>query len=143
MAYIRPAIGPQRIHAAFQAQRRILANVVLEDLAVVADLLDRLVGKVGAETELLAHVAAGAQKALDRRLVALEHFIDVLRVDAHLLGLDQRIEHPLGDGEPLIIATAHHRAQRLLGNQLGQDDVIVRILGIDRTDRGQAEASVV
>ena len=34
---------------------------------------------------------------------------------------------PVNDVEPLVVALAHHRAQRLLGDDLGEHDVVVRV----------------
>ena len=58
---------------------------------------------------------------------ALREAADVLRVDPELLGLDRRAKDPVHDLEPLIVAEAHDRSDRLLRNAIGKDDVVVRI----------------
>ena len=47
--------------------------------------------------------------------------------DAELLGVDHGVVRPLHDVEPLVVAVAHRRAERLLGDDLRQDDVVVGI----------------
>ncbi len=47
-------------------------------------------------------------------------------------GVEQRVIGPLDDVEPLVVALAHRRAERLLGDDLRQHDVVVR--------RGQRQA---
>src|SRR5688572_871372 len=122
------ALAPQAVRAARQLQRRLGSHVALEDLAVVAHRLDRAIGPVLVEAEQLAGVFTGAEDALHHRILALGfHLVDVGLRDAVFLGLDQREHHPLGDSEELIIAAAHGRAERLLGDQLGQDHVVLGI----------------
>ena len=66
------------------------------------------------------------------------HLVDVGLRDAVLLGLDQREDHPLGDGEELVVAAAHGRAERLLGDQLGQDHVVFGVARFLVAHRRQA-----
>ena len=51
------------------------------------------------------------------------------------LGVQQREVGPLDDVEPLVVALAHGRSERLLGDDLGQHDMVVR--------RGQRQADAV
>src|SRR6516225_4162032 len=99
--------------------------MAFEDLAVIADHLDCVVGPFLVETERLAHAGGDAKHALDAGILALRHFVDVLLGDASLLGLEQRIDDPVDDVVPLLVAMAHDRGQRLLRDALGQDNVIV------------------
>ena len=67
-AYCRPPL----VHSAFRP-RAILSgepwpDVPLEDLAVVADMLDDAIGPVLGQAELLAVIAFGAEQALDVRI---------------------------------------------------------------------------
>ena len=53
--------------------------------------------------------------------------VDVGLGDAELLGVDHGEMHPLHDVEPLVVAVAHRRAERLLRDDLRQHDVVVRL----------------
>ena len=55
-----------------------------------------------------------------------------------LLGLDHREQRPLDDVEPLVVAVAHHRPERLLRDDLGQDHVVGRVLGARPAHRHEA-----
>ena len=70
------------------------------------------------QAQLLAIIAIGADEALDVGIGRLDHFVDVLLRDVHLFGVNQRVQDPLGDIEPLVIPVADHRPQRLLRNDL-------------------------
>ncbi|MNE28118.1 hypothetical protein D3C80_1215480 [compost metagenome] len=48
------------------------------------------------------------------------------------------MDHPAHDGQPLVVAAAHQRAQRLLGDQVRQDGVLLGVLGFLGAYRGQA-----
>src|SRR5690242_21840801 len=85
---LQAAVLPQRIQAALDLERRPHADVALEALAVIADLLDDVVGPLLVDAERLAHPGRHAEQTLDAGIVALQHFVDVLRGDAVLLGLD-------------------------------------------------------
>ena len=65
------------------------------------------------------------------------HLLDIRLRDAELLGVEQREMHPLHDVEPLVVALAHDRAERLLGDDLRQHDVIV---GVGERQAGGVEA---
>src|SRR5512138_2919447 len=63
-----------RVEAALEADRRAGADELLEDLAVVADLLDDVVGPLVVEPQHLAHVPLGAEEPVDVRIAgALGH----------------------------------------------------------------------
>src|SRR6516162_847569 len=76
------AFAPQVVETTRDLERRALANVLVEDLAVVPDLLDDVVDPLLVDTERLAHAGGDAEDALDGGVVALQHLIDVLRRDA-------------------------------------------------------------
>src|SRR6056297_1528031 len=59
------AIGPLRVQAARQTNRGILADVLLEHLAIVATNRDCTLGPVSVEADHLAKVALGAKQAVD------------------------------------------------------------------------------
>src|SRR5260221_14758982 len=84
----QPALGPQIVETALELERRILADIAVEDLAVIADQLDDVVGPFLVETDRLAHARRHAEDALDVGIVGLELLVDILRGDAVLLGLD-------------------------------------------------------
>src|SRR3954464_11262242 len=114
----------------------------LEDLAIVSDLLDRLIGPVGGEAIFLAEIVADAEQTLDLRYLALLHLVDIrLRDaeffggdqreegpahdvrrprDAEFFGGDQREEGPAHDVRPLAVVLAHDRSDRPRGEELGQ-----------------------
>src|ERR1700686_3113308 len=74
----QPALGPQIIVAAFELQRRAETEIAVEDLAVIADRLDFVVGPFLVEPQGLAHAGRGAKHALDVRRLALRHLVEVL-----------------------------------------------------------------
>ena len=71
IAYISPPLRPQIVEAAIQLQRRLGADIALEDLAVIADRLDRVIGPFLVETERLAHAGGRAEHPLDVGVLAL------------------------------------------------------------------------
>src|SRR5262249_58246207 len=46
---------------------------------------------------------------------------------AGLLGIEHGLERPVGEVEAVVVAMARQRPQRFLGNDLGQNDVVVGI----------------
>src|SRR5436305_2826153 len=119
----QPALGPQIVVAAFELQRRAKTEIAVEYLAVIANQFDGVVGPLLVEPERLAHARSGAEHALDGRIVALEHIVDISLVDAALLALDQGIDDPIDNIVPLLVAVPHDRGQRLLRDALRHDDV--------------------
>src|SRR5215467_4476679 len=59
------ALGPQRVQAARDLERRVLSDVALEHLAVVPDMLDDAVDPVLGEAELLAERVLRPEQAAD------------------------------------------------------------------------------
>src|SRR5687768_12944788 len=89
------ALGPQRVLAPLQRERRVDPDRAVVDLCVVADLLDDVDDEVGLEVEAWVEhsvvlTAGTAEEPEDVGVVALEHLIDVVARDAELLGLDRR-----------------------------------------------------
>src|SRR6478735_155534 len=72
-----PALCPERVGTALHAQSRPGADITFEDLAVIADPLDRAIGPTRVEAESLAHIAGDAEQALDLRVRALLHLVDI------------------------------------------------------------------
>ena len=135
-AYIRPPLFQRLLTP---RGRPSGVDVARPDLAVVADRLDGLDHPVLIEADGLAHARRGAEDALDVGVGGgLGHLFDVGLRDAVLLGLEQREHGPLDDVGPLLVALRHGWSQRLLGDDLGQDDVVVGVLGVVLADRGQA-----
>src|SRR2546423_14425859 len=102
----QPAVFPQPVLPAREAKPRAFPEVALEDLAVVSDLLDRLVGPVGRKAGLLSEIVADAEQALDLRHLALEHLIDIGLCHTKLLGSNQREECPAHHVCPLAAVLA-------------------------------------
>src|SRR5262249_37282297 len=88
------ALGPQRVQAARDLERRALPDVALEHLAVITDVLEDTVGPVLGEAELLAEIALGTEQALDVGIVGLEVLVDVRLADADLPGIHHAQMHP-------------------------------------------------
>src|SRR5882672_1009000 len=105
----QPALGPQIVVAALDFERRAEPEMLVEDLAVIADRLDRVVRPFLVEAQRLAHAGRGAQHALDVGRLALRHLVEVLLGDALFLGLEQRIDDPVDDVVPFLVAVAHDR----------------------------------
>src|SRR5688572_25487657 len=129
---------PQIVGSAREVERRLLADVAREDLAVVARGLEGPHHPVLVEAQQLARVLGGAQDAHHDRVLAGLHLVDVVLVDAVLLGLDEPEDHPLGDGLELVVAAPHRGGERLLGDELRQDHVLLRVLRVLVADRGEA-----
>src|SRR5262249_3146270 len=66
------ALGPERVEAALDLERRALADVALEHFAVVAHVFDDARGPILGQPELFAVIALGADKLLDIRIVRAE-----------------------------------------------------------------------
>src|SRR5690606_21300796 len=80
------------------------------------------------EAHALADVARGADQSLDRRILALGlQLVDAGRRHAVLFGFDQAEQRPLDDVVELPVAAPHQRAERLLGDRLGEDHVVVLV----------------
>src|SRR5476649_804104 len=108
---LQAAFLPQLVQAAVDLEDRARADIALEALAVVTDQLDDVVDPLLVEPERLAHARGDAEDALDRGIVTLQHLVDVLGVDAVLLGLDHRVLHQADDVAPLVVAMAEGRCQ--------------------------------
>src|SRR5213078_4549723 len=94
------ALAPQVVGAARQLQYRLRADVALEDLAIVADRLDRAIRPILVETEQLAGVFRRAEDALHDRVLAVRLLlVDVGLREAVFLGFDQRVNDPLDVGK--------------------------------------------
>src|SRR6266851_5621349 len=88
---------PQIVEAALEFELGILAEVAVEDLAVIADQLDLVIGPFLVEPERLTHARGDAEHALDVGIVALRHVVDVFRRNLLFFRLDQRVDDPADD----------------------------------------------
>src|SRR3954452_9459769 len=70
---------PELVHAARDLQLRLLADVALIHLAVIADVADDANGPVLGQAELLAVIAFSADQPHHFRLLRLHGFLNVLR----------------------------------------------------------------
>src|SRR4029077_2456365 len=75
------ALGPQIVEPAFELERRSEAEMLVEDLAVIADQLDLVVGPLLVEPQIFAHARGDAEHALDVGVVGFGHVIDILLSD--------------------------------------------------------------
>src|SRR5580658_4923205 len=75
-AYRKPvlqaALGPQRVEAARYLERRTLADIALESVAVIADSLDDAISPIVAEPERRAKLALDTEKPADFRIGGLQ-----------------------------------------------------------------------
>src|SRR3954452_18108479 len=83
---LEATFGPQRVEAARDLQRRALPDVLLEDLAVISDMLDDPVAPVLGQPELLAVIAFGPEQALHIRIGGFHLLVDIRLGHAQLLG---------------------------------------------------------
>src|SRR4029077_8215351 len=111
---LQPALVPQRVQPARDLHREALPDVALERFAVIADVLDDAIGPVVGEAERLAVLALAAEEALDVGVVRFLLVVDVALRDAELLGVDHGEMRPFDDVEPLVVAVADGRSERLL-----------------------------
>src|SRR3546814_4058230 len=104
-------------------------------------LLDDVVAPLVVDAQHLTHAAFHAEQAPDFRVLrGFDHLVDVLGGDAVFLGEDQRIQGPADDVAPLVVALAHQRNQRLLGDDPRQDDVILGV--VERRAHGRQPGSI-
>src|SRR5919205_4168777 len=115
------ALAPKLVQAASEMKRRFLADITLEALAVVTDLLDDLVRPIWIDLELLAHIAFDPEHPANFRVRALcLDLVHVLGSDAELLGNDHGVQRPANDIAPLVIAMTYQWPERLLGDDFRQ-----------------------
>src|SRR5216683_1446865 len=101
-----PALGPQPVETAADAELRACPHIALETLAVIAHLPDDAHHPVLGEAELLAIGAFGADQPPDLGLVRFQRLVDILGGHAEFLGVDHREVDPFDDVEPLVVAMA-------------------------------------
>src|SRR3954468_20797598 len=68
-------LAPGRVQAAIEFQRACLADIALEDFAVIPYRLDRLRHPLVVEAEPRSEVPGAAEQTLDGRHVGFGHFI--------------------------------------------------------------------
>src|SRR5579884_3058953 len=120
-----PSLGPKRIQAACDLERRALPDIAVEDFAIIADQLDDAVDPVLGQSELLAEISLSPKQTFYFRILGFHLLFNIFLIDVQLLGIKHREMHPFDDVEPLVVALAHERPQRLLGNDLRQYDVVI------------------
>ena len=100
--------------------------------AVIADLADDAGGPCRIELEVGAHLALDAEESADLWATGgIAEARNIGRRHAKLLRVDHGEQRPADDVEPFVTALAHHRAERLLGDYLGEHDMGVRVLEPD------------
>src|SRR4029450_10535132 len=75
---LQAALGPELVQATVDLEQGVLADIAVEALAVVTDLLDDVVDPLLVDAERLAHARRDTEDALDGGILALQHLIDVL-----------------------------------------------------------------
>src|SRR5262245_61493688 len=110
------ALVPEVVQATGDTELGAGADIAVEGFTVVADMLDDTHYPVLGEAELFAEIAVGTKHALEIRFVGLDHLVDILLGDAQFLGIEHGKQRPFDNVEPLVVAMAHHRAERLLGD---------------------------
>src|ERR1700751_3763760 len=103
---------PERIQAARDAQSRLCSNVSLIDFAIVAYRPNGTCGPIMLKAELLAELTFAPDQAPDVGIGRFQRIVDRDRLDAELLGIDQRVERPFDQIEPLVVALSYHRPER-------------------------------
>src|SRR6476660_5731072 len=121
---LQAALGPQSVETAHDLQRRALADVALENLAVIADVLDDAIDPVVGEPERLAILTFGAEHPPGLRIVGLQFLVDIGLGHAEFLGVDHGEMRPAHNVRPLAVAMADRRRERFLGNDFRQHDVV-------------------
>src|SRR6516164_3738101 len=124
---LQSAFAPEPVQAPIDPQSRTRANVALENLSVIADRANDLDREIVVEAEAVAEIALYAQQPLDIRIAGVEFLFDIGLGNSRLFSIEQREVHPLDDCEPLRIALAHRRAQRLFGYYFGQHGVVLGV----------------
>eukprot|EP01026_Neomeris_dumetosa_P064533 TRINITY_DN6151_c0_g1_i2.p2 TRINITY_DN6151_c0_g1~~TRINITY_DN6151_c0_g1_i2.p2 ORF type:complete len:260 (+),score=23.37 TRINITY_DN6151_c0_g1_i2:269-1048(+) len=125
------ALRPELVDAPRQLQRRVRTNIAVEGLAVIADALDDVIGELLVEPELLAEIRLLAEHPKHFRIGRAGHLVDIRLGDAKLFGDDHGVQRPADDIAELVVAMTGHRAERLLGDDLRQDHVGIRIGQLD------------
>src|SRR5262245_24600906 len=120
-------LAPELVQPSRYRQPGVRSEISLEHFTIVADERDGTHHPVSGEAKLLAIVAFAADESPDAGVLRFHSFFDSLRAHAKLLGIDHGEVRPLDDVEPLVIALANHRPQRLLGDDIRQNDVTLGI----------------
>src|SRR5690349_1042987 len=118
------ALAPQSVDATPEFERRVDTEVAVVDFAVVAELLDDVVGPALLQPEQLAIARIAAEQLAHSRILGVALLVDVGLVDAAFLGLDQGVVRPANDVEPLLVARSHEGPEWLARDDIGQHEVI-------------------
>src|SRR5258705_5972782 len=73
------ALGPQIVGPAIEFKGRAFPDIALEELAVIANRLYRVVGPFLVDAERLSHSRSDAEQPLYRGVVRFCHLVDILR----------------------------------------------------------------
>src|SRR5215472_17759615 len=119
------ALRPERIQAARDAQSGLCSYVSFIDLAIVAYRPNGTRGPIMLKAQLMAEFTFAPDQAPDVGIGRFQRIVDRRRLDAELLGVDQGVERPLDQIEPLVVALSYHRPERLFRDDFGQDDIAV------------------
>ena len=113
-------------------------QIPLVNFAVVANCLDGIGGPGVVEADVLAEVAFDTQQTADARVCGVGHHVTgISSGDAHFLGVHQSEVGPLDNVEPCVVALTDNRTQRLFGNDLRQNHVLVGVLQLETLGRSE------
>ena len=122
-------MGVERVQPALKAQRRPGPDIAFEHLAIVPYRGDGVVGPGFVEPQRFAEPRGHAEQALDRGIVAGAHVLDIGARYPAFLRLDERGHDPAHHVRPFVVAVPGGRRQRLLGDAIGEDRIVVRVAG--------------
>src|SRR5262245_51577133 len=122
------ALRPEAIEPARNVELRPDPDIAFEHFSIIPYVPHDPHRPVLGEADLLPVASLGADEASHGGLIGRHRGRQSLRRDAKLVGIDHGKVSPLDDIEPLVIAEAHSRPERLLRDDVRKDDVIVRSL---------------
>ena len=137
-AYWRPPLVHMRVDAARHAEH---GDVAVPDLAVVADLLDDVVGPLVVEPRAPCPCRPPGPAGGARPAWCWSSWLSTLACcrppNSSAVTLGE--VGPAHDVEPLVVALADHVAERLLADDLRQQHEVV-LVGLRRAERRQRRA---
>src|SRR4051795_1510049 len=124
---LETALVPEIVETPIDTERRACADIAVEHFAVIADGLHDAHHPILAYAELFTEIAIGTEDALQLRIFLFRLLVDVFRGHAELFGGDHGKQRPFHNVEPLVVAVAHHRTERLLRDDFREHHVIAGI----------------
>ena len=125
---MQTAFVPKRVQPSLQSQGRFTADMFFKNFAIMPHVLENVVCPLFTQTQILPHTRTYAQKALDGRIFGFEVSIDIVGTNAKFFPLNEGVNAPLDNVEPLVISVADGRTQGFFGNGSGQYEIVLGIL---------------